>query len=66
MFFALKGVDICNVADDSSPYDSNLKSVLETLEHNSELAIVPFEMDYMKLDTDKCHFVISGNKNEQM
>ena len=68
MFFALKGVDICNVADDTSPYvcDSNLKSVLETLEHNSELAIARFEMDYMKLDTNKCHFVISGNKNEQI
>ena len=36
IFFALKGVDICNFADDTSPYvcDSNLKSVLETLEHN--------------------------------
>ena len=67
IFFALKGV-ICNFADDTTPYvcDSNLKSVLETLEHNSELAIVWFEMNYMKLNTDKCHILISGNKNEQM
>ena len=38
------------------PYvcDSNLKSVLEKLEHNSELAIAWFEMNYMKLNTDKC------------
>ena len=36
IFFVLKGVDICNFADDTSPYvcDSNSKSVLETLEHN--------------------------------
>ena len=41
IFFALKEV-ICNFADDTTPYvcDSNLKLVLETLEHSSELAIV--------------------------
>ena len=68
IFFALKGVDICNFADDTTPYvcDSNLKSVLETLKHSSELAIAWFEMNYMKLNTDKCHLLISGNENEQM
>ena len=67
IFFALKRVDICNFADDTTPYvcDSNLKPALEMLEHNSELAIAWFEMNYMKLDTDKCHLSISGNKNEQ-
>ena len=68
IFFALKGVDICNFADNTTPYvcDSNLKSVLETLQHISELAIAWFEMNYMKLNTDKCHLLISGNKIEQM
>ena len=68
IFFALKGVDICNFADDTSPYvcDSNLKSVLETLEHNSELTIAWFETNYMKLNTNKCHLLISGNINEQI
>ena len=68
IFFALKGVDICKFADDTTPYvwNSNLKSVLKTLEHNSELSIAWFEMNYMKLNTDKCHLLISGNKNEQM
>ena len=47
MFFALNEIDICNFADDTTPYvcDSNLKSVLEKLEHNSELAIAWFEMN---------------------
>ena len=68
IFFTLKGVDICNFADDTTPYvcDSNLQSVPETLEHNSELPTAWFEMNYMKLNTDKCHLLISGNKNEQM
>ena len=46
--FPLNETDICNFADDATPYvcDSNLKSVLEMLEHNSELAIDWFEMNY--------------------
>ena len=62
IFFALKGVDICNFPDDATPYvcDSNLKTVLETLEYNSKLATAWFEM------TDKCHLLISSNKNEHM
>ena len=52
----------------TQPYvcDSNLKSVLEKLEHNSELAIAWFEMNYMKLNANKFHLLISGNKNECM
>ena len=67
-FFAFQGADICNFADGATPYvcDSNLKSVLKTLEHNSELAIAWFEMNYMKLNIDNCHLLISGNKNAQM
>ena len=68
IFFALKGVDICNFADDTTPYvcSSNLKTVLETLEDNSKLAIAWLETNYMKLNTDKGHLLISDNKNEQM
>ena len=68
MFFALNEIDIFNFEDDTTPYvcDSNLKSVLEKLEHNSELAVAWFEMNYMKLNTDKCYPMISGNKNEYM
>ena len=65
MFFALNEIDIYNFTDDTTPQvcDSNLKSVLEKLEHNSELAIAWFEMNYMKLSADKCHPLISRNKN---
>ena len=63
--FALNETDICNFADDTTPYvcDLNLKSVLEKLEHNFETAIAWFEMKFMKLNTDKCDLVISGNKD---
>ena len=66
MFFALNEIDIYNFTDDTTPQvcDSNLKSVLEKLEHNSELAIAWFEMNYMKHNINECHILISGNKNE--
>ena len=67
-FFGLKGIDICNFADSLTPHvcDLNLASVLETLQHNFELAIGLFEMNYMKRNTDKCHLLVSGNKYGQM
>ena len=64
IFFALKGIS--KFPDNTTPYlkDSNLKSVLETLEQNSELAVAWFEMNYIKLNSDKCHLLISRNENE--
>ena len=68
IFFALKGTDICNFVDDTTLYvcNSNVKSVLEKLKQNSELAIAWFEMNYMKLNTNKCDLSIPGNKNKQI
>ena len=68
IFFALRRIDICNFADGITLYvcDSNVKSVLETLEHSSELAVAWFEMNYMNLNTDKCRLLVSGNKNGQI
>ena len=34
------------------------------LEHNSAFAVCWFESNYMELNTDKCHLIISGNKHE--
>lgn len=44
--------------------DVNLKTLFEKLEHSFEFAIVWFEINYLKLDTDKCHLLISGNIKE--
>ena len=48
-FFAWKGIDLCNFTDGAG---------LETLDPNSELAIAWFAMNYMKLNTDKCHLLV--------
>ena len=42
--------------------NSNLKSVVKKLEHNSGLTIASFETNCVKLNWDKCHLLISGNK----
>ena len=36
------------------------------LEHDARIAIEWFESNYMKLNEDKCHFLISGNKSEHL
>ena len=62
----LQGINICNFADETTPFvcDEKLESVLDKLEGNSELAIFWFENNYMKLNNDKCHLLVSGTKYE--
>ena len=68
LFFFLKDLGICNFADDTNTYisDESSKNVLKSLEENSMLAIRWFENNYMKLNTDKSHQIVSGYKHEQV
>ena len=42
----------------------SLENLLRRLEHDSKLAIEWFQQNYMKLNADKCHLLISGFKHE--
>lgn len=66
LFFILKESDVCNFADDTTPYvcDNDIKNLFLRLEHDCMLTIDWFEINYMKLNTDKCHLLFSGNKYE--
>ena len=66
LFFILKEIDVCNFADDTTIHvcDENVEQVMIRLEHDS--AIYWFESNYMKLNTDEYHLLVSGNKNEQI
>ena len=57
---------VCNFADDTTPYvcNKNLEFVLLKLEEQYNIAINWFENNYMKMNSDKCHLLISGNKYE--
>ena len=68
LFYILKDANICNFADDTTPYVSDLclKNVMEKLEDHSEIAITWFECNNMKLNTDKCRLLVSGHRYEEM
>ena len=68
LFFSLKNINVCNFADDTTPYvcDKSIETVLKLLEENCEIALCWFENNYMKLNTDKCHLIVSGYKHEQI
>ena len=66
LFWVNEFTNVCNYADDTTFYacDRDLETVLQKLEHDSLLAIEWFENNYMKLNSDKCHLLISGFKHQ--
>ena len=59
---------MCNFANDTIFHacDSSLEDRIRSLEHESILAIEWFESNYMRLNKDKCHFLLSGYKHGVM
>ena len=68
LFFVLKDVEVCNFADDTTPFvcDLELNTALNKLEENSAIALTWFEINCMKLNSDKCHILVSGHHYEEM
>ena len=68
LFFALKDVEVCNFDDDTTPFvcDLELNTALNKLEENSAIALTWFEINCMKLNSDKCHLLVSGHHYEEM
>ena len=63
LLFSIQDTDICNYVDDTTIYacDNNL------IEHDSNIIIQWFADNFMKLNTDKCHFLVLGrNSNQQV
>ena len=68
LFFQFINTSVCNIADDTTPYacNSDISELLHNLENDTMSAIEWFELNYMKLNQDKCHFLISGNTPEHL
>ena len=68
LFYFLEETEATNYADDTNIYacDMDLGNLIRRLEHDSLVAIEWFESNYMKLNGDKCHFLIAGNKHEHL
>ena len=43
-----------------------MKTLISTLEHDNHLAIEWFKSNYMKLNQDKCHLLVTGYKYENI
>ena len=68
LFYLAESTEVCNFADGTTFFacDKDLKTLISRLEHDSHLAIEWFESNYMKLNQDKCHFLVSGYKPENI
>ena len=68
LFFSTESTNVCNYADDTTfhAWDMDLENLVRRLEHDSMLDIEWFESNYMKLNQDKCHFLLSGHKHEMI
>ena len=68
LFYMTELTDVCNFADNATFHacDSSLEELVNRLEHDVNLAIEWFDCNYMKLNEDKCHFIISGHKSESI
>ena len=68
LFYINESTNVCNFADDTTFHacDSDLSSLLRRLEHDAPLAIEWFNSNYMKLNEDKCHLLVSGQKFESV
>ena len=63
-----ESTNVCNYADDITFHacDSDLGNLINRLEHDSVLAIEMFGSNYMKLNEDKCYFLLSIYKHGMM
>ena len=62
-FFALQDIEVCNFAEDKTPFvcDLDLSTTLNKPEKNSATAVTWFETNYINLNSDKCHLLVSGS-----
>ena len=61
LFFLFINTSVCNMADDTTPYacDVDLPNLIRNLESDTASVIFWFEANYMILNLDKCHALIS-------
>ena len=68
LFFALKDIEVCNFADDTTSFVCNLdlNTTLNKLEESSAITLTWCETNDMKLNSDNCHLIVSGHHYEEM
>ena len=61
-------IDICNYADDNTLYvsDTGTKHILNKLESSISTVASWFTDKYMRLNRDKCHFMVFGDQSNDL
>ena len=64
----VRDVDICNYADDTTLYvsDTDTINILNKLESSIPAVAGWFQDNYMRLNREKCHFMVFGDKNSDL
>ena len=64
LFYFILDTDVCNFADDTTLYtiDMELPALMNRLEIETNTCVEWFYLNYMKLNGDKCHLIVGGNK----
>ena len=67
LLLSIQETDICNYADDTTIYAcrKNIDNVIWSLENDSTVIIQWFTDNFMKLNIDKCHFMVLGKRSNQ-
>ena len=65
LFFLVEETEVCNYADGTTIYvcGNNLKHIVSSLETDAQTLSKWFLDDNMKLNAEKCHLLIFGEKN---
>ena len=60
----IQNSDICNYADDTTIYtcNKNLDNIVHRLENDCSIALEWFADNFMKLNADKCHLLVLGQR----
>ena len=68
LFFLFLNTEVCNIADDTTPYacDADLSTLLHNLESDVASALLWFDANYMKLNGTKCHLLAPSRTPEML
>ena len=68
LFFLFVNTEVCNIADDTTPYacDADLGALLQNLESDVASALLWFDANYMKPNQTKCHLLAPSQTPEML
>ena len=68
LFFLFINTEVCNIADDTTPYacDADLGALLQNLESDVASALIWFDANYMKPNQTKCHLLAPSGTPEML